>query len=132
MAKKDRKKIFGAYAIISQIKTMADGSLRVQVDCQEMSPEHEAIIFANRNTHGYFIYANADIPPTQKEVDNLDLPAFVTKEPTEKTPSKRLRNVLYLLWKKRGEKDLYGRPCTSDEFYVQILEKVINAYKDKL
>lgn len=59
---------------------------------------------------------------TQAEIDKLD---EVDVELEGKTKSQRLRSVLYLYSKQLGEEDF-------KKFYSEYMEKIIQAYKNKL
>ena|SRR5690606_19939706 len=105
---------------ISKITTMADRSLRLQVDTQELSSEEMAQIFPLYGKYGYFGFA--------EHIDNVDIkdlpPVVVDKD--EKSPSQRLRGVLYVLWEQTGKKG------TFEVFYRIKMEEIINHFKDKL
>jgi len=124
------KNIFKAPATISKILTMADRTIRLQVDCQEMSAEDEAIVLKARNTLGWFLFAETEM--TQDEFDNMNLPDYKPTERGDKTPSQRLRAVIYLVWEKKGKKDMYGSVCDFDTYYKQIMEHFIGLCKNKL
>jgi hypothetical protein len=64
------------------------------------------------------------IPQIEAE-DLLNLPEIKTD--AKKTPSQRLRNVLYRNW----EKDNGGHE-DFESYYLAMMEKLINHYKDKL
>ena len=71
---------------------------------------------------GWFAF----LPDTKiQEEDIINLPPL-PKNPDKKTPAKRLRAVLYILWKQNGEK---GDP---ELFYNSYMEKIINKIKDNL
>lgn len=109
---------------------MADRTIRLQVDCQEMTAEAEAIILKSRNTIGYFLYGETEI--VEEDLEEMNLPDYKPLEKSDKSPSQRLRAVLYLLWIQKGKKDIYGQPCDSDSYYKQILIQLIAKYKDML
>jgi len=108
-------------AEISRVQTMADGGLRLFVDTQEVGPEDKGLIMGLHKKLGWFLFAETAL---EKE-DTLDLPE-IKFEKGEKTPSQRLRAVLFLLWEKQG------KVGTSEEFYRRYLEKVIENLKSKL
>src|SRR3990167_904740 len=92
---------------ITKITTMSNGALRIQVDSQEnIHPEDKARIMELHEKLGVFVFAEA-----LKDEDLLDLPE-VKIEKSDKTPSQRLRAVLYRLWETTDKKR------TSDEFYL--------------
>lgn len=59
------------------------------------------------------------------DLDNIDLDL----EDTTKTPSKRLRNVLYRIWEQEHSNN--SVPIFKD-FYKTEMEKIITHYKGKL
>jgi len=114
--------MFQVPAHISKITTMGDRSLRLQVDVsQELSPEENAKVFQLYNTLGYFIFKDAQIEP-----DDIDVPDYVKEFKTDKTPSQRLRAVLYIHWEQNGKQGKF------DDYYKSKLEEIINHFKDKL
>ena len=52
---------------VNGIRTMADGSLRIQVDTQELPAETLTRIFQLKNQHGLVLFSTDEI--TQAEVD---------------------------------------------------------------
>lgn len=123
-------KIFKAPGNISKITTMAStNTLRLQVDCQELSANEEAIVFSARNKFGWFLFAEGE--KSGDEFDNIELPK-ITLEPDEKSPATRLRAVLYRLWEESGKRDERGQECASETFYKIYMEKYIDHCKKKL
>jgi len=121
------KKIFTAPGVISKIVTMADRTIRIQVDCQEMNPDEEVVILQARNKLGWFLFGESEIIE-----EDIKLPDYRPVEKRDKTPSQRLRAVLWRLWEQKGKKDIYGQPCDSDTYYRQIMESLIGKYKEML
>lgn len=108
-------------ATISKITTMADKSLRLQVDTQEVSPQEKSDIFAHHDTLGWFVFADAPI----KEVKLDELPKIVLDE-EEKSPSARLRAVLYVYWKDKNLSEDF------EVFYRRKMNSIIESVKGKL
>lgn len=115
-------KIFQVPATISQVKTMASG-LRVSVDTQDnLSPDAISRVFQMKGGLGWFTFNQHIIEPD----DIIDLPKL-KRDDKQKTPSERLRAVLYIYW----QQDNHGYE-DSELFYRYYVEKVIDAIKDKL
>ena len=117
------KKLLKAPATISKITTMEDRVLRLQVDCQEMTPEDEATLLGLRDSLGWFLFAenHQDIQPE----DMVDLPEIKT-EKGQKTDSQRLRATLFVYWKQQKRAEDF------ELFYKQYINKVIENIKSKL
>lgn len=102
---------------------MEDRVLRLQVDCQEMTTEDEAILLGLRDSLGWFLFAenSKDIQPE----DMVDLPEIKT-EKGHKTDSQRLRATLFVYWKQQKRAEDF------ELFYKQYINKVIENIKSKL
>lgn len=106
---------------ISKLMTMSDKGIRVQVDTQELSSEDKAYLFSLHNKYGHFVFVEGEVKP-----DGLNIPESVPEFKNEKSQSQRLRSVLFVLWEQNG------KPNTSERFYREHMEKIIEHYKDKL
>lgn len=122
-------KTFKAPAVISKIMSMADNSLRLQMDCQEMSPEDEAIVLGARNKYGWFAFREGEEEIGNEEIPDVKLPK---RDEDRKSQSQRIRGIIYLLWEQGGKKDLYGNSCDSETYYNQYTERLIEKMKEKL
>lgn len=110
-------------ATIAKITTMADRSLRLEVDTQEITdPEVKRTIFEMHDKLGYFFFNESEI----RQIDTSKLPEVAPIEKGEKTPSERLRAVLYV-W---HEQQKLTEPF--DTFYRRTIEKYIQQIKEKL
>lgn len=96
---------------------LADGSWRFILDCNEMPPEQLAEMAKLSGKFGSFAFAEGKI--TEKDVPEPE-PEFKN----EKSVSQRLRNVLYILWEKKGKQGEF------EVFRKKHMEKIINQYKD--
>ena len=110
-------------SLISKVTTMSDRSLRLQVDTQELSPETSADVFSCYNQYGSFVFVRGEdgIPE-----DQIKIPEYQPVEKTDKSPSQRLRNVLYVMWEQKNLKDPF------DDYYRKQMEIIINHFKSKL
>ena len=115
------KKIFTAQAFISKISTMDDKTLRVSMDCQEMSGADEAVLFSVRKKAGWFLFSEQEI----KQEDVANLPD-IQIEKSEKHPSQRLRACIWRLW------ELTDRKQDFEVFYRLKMDKIIEWIKTKL
>ena len=115
------KEIFQVPAVITKISTMSKW-LRLTVDTQEIvNPDNLHTLFTLNEKVGYFTFSSHQIEPD----DILDLPPI--KVESKKTPSERLRGVIFRLW----EKDNNGYD-DFNLFYQFYMEKLIERLKERL
>lgn len=110
---------------ICGIRTMADGSLRIQIDTQELPSETMMRIFDLRNMPGMVLVSSDKITQAEQTAVENATSEFL---PKHKTHSQRLRAVLFKLWKQKGEAQGYE----FDTFYANTMERLIDHYKTKL
>jgi len=116
--------IFQVPAIIKQPKMMADNTLRFTVDCQEMTPEENARLFALNNKQGWFLFKINEIE--KDEIPEDDAPEFEG----QKSLSQRLRDVIFIYWKQQKEKGKTTK--TFSQFREEWMENKIKIIKDNL
>ena len=83
-------------SILDKITTLKDGGAKVVFETQELTEGVMSDLFKMRNKLGWLFFA----PEGVNEVEIPEDPPTEFKE--DKTPSQRLRAVLYLYWKKLG------------------------------
>jgi len=108
-------------AIIEKISTRVDNTISINISTQELEPSEAAILFTLKGKQGWFLFAENKF---EKE-DVPNEPAVEFK--SDKSPSQRLRSVLYIYWK-----DNTNKAKTFDEFYKSWIEKKIQEIKDNL
>jgi hypothetical protein len=112
-------KPFTAPAILTIGAPTKDGGMRLKLETQEITNEQKVDLLGYNNTFGNFIFS----PNPLQEND-------IPKEPAKregKTPSERLRGVLYLIYMETG-----GKQENFYQFYLEQMEKIINHYKLKI
>lgn len=108
--------------IIGGIRSLKDGSVSVTLETQELSAGKAGELFSLRNKIAYVYISERQISlPDQNMINKLE------PEMQGKTPSLRLRNVLFLSWQQNQE----GYP-DSDSHYRAKMEMIINTYKSNL
>lgn len=122
--KKANEELFQAPAEIMKLETMAAGGVRVVIDTQEITDSNDlAKLFRlKKGSVGWFVFKNTEIKG--EDVPDGDLPQ---EEGEKKTPSERFRAVLFVYWK-----EVKGGNGDFNTFYRDTIEKLINAYKEKL
>tara|TARA_R100000234_G_scaffold102898_1_gene72250 strand:+ start:47 stop:433 length:387 start_codon:yes stop_codon:yes gene_type:complete len=117
---------------VETIATRADGSIKVVVGSQELSSDTMTRLFDLRRKVGYVLISTKEI--SQEQIDAVET-STANKEFSEKTPSQRLRGVLYILWEKLQPKENdqgIEKFVDFDLFYKRKLNEIINHYKKQL
>lgn len=104
---------------LTKLETRVDGSIKVIIETQELSGSDMADLFAYRGQLGYTTFT----PNPEAVVDVPD----VKVEDNGKSPSQRLKAVLYVMWEQSGKK-----VDTFTMYYEMQMERIINQIKDKL
>lgn len=106
---------------IKGIKQMADGSLTIPVNTQELPPEKMAALF----TMSKFAYVTFKPETfTRAELDNLDqMKSDVT---FGKTLSKRMRNTLYVVYKNKNIDESF------ENYYSRRMNELIELLKEEV
>lgn len=86
--------------IVSSIRSLKDGSVSVCIETQELSPAKAGELFSFRKKVAMMYVSPKDVV-TQKEMSQVD--EINADMPQGKTPSNRMRNVLFVLWKQDNE-----------------------------
>lgn len=98
-----------------------DGSAKLTFDTRELNAEEIFTIMALRNTEGWICFApNADDLETPDERAEVE----------EKTPSERLRNVLFVWYKQETQAGRFVG--LFETFRKEKMEKIIEGVKSKL
>lgn len=97
------------------VSYLADGGVSLRFSTKELSPEDRVKVSYSHRQYGWICFKenafkDEDIPKQQAEDG-------------EKSPSQRLRAVLYILWKQRGSKGDY------ESFYRRQLDVAIDRVK---
>jgi len=117
-------------ASIDKVETMADKTLKLLVyTSRELTPEDETKIMRFRNQEGYMIFSPEDFNIEDIE----DLPEEKPEFKNQKTPSERLRNVLFVFYTQTHEwKEDQEHRKKFDIWRADQMEKFINLIKSKL
>lgn len=109
---------FETPAQLMGIRSMVDGGMGVTFHTNELTAEEKAAIMGFHMKAGWLLFSPNPIAET-------DIPK-IQAEKGAKTPSQRLRAVLFILWKQSGSLDDFER------FYQQYMESFTNQIKMKL
>ena len=108
---------------VDKITTLKDGGNKITIETQELPPEHMTKLFE---------FANKQVWTLFKETPDIKMEEIDVQEPEpefkgEKSPSVRLRNVLYILHKEK-----YLSNGSFDDFYKKQMENIIKQFKEKI
>ena len=112
-------------AQIEGIATRSDKTLKLVIGTQELPPNEAGRLFGMNQRMAYIAIKEEAFQ--QKEIDNVEQLSVNPDDTKNRTPSQRLRAVLYVLWKESPQ----GHP-TFDSFYSQKIEQMISHFKDKI
>lgn len=112
-------KTISVHGILDSIATSKDRTLKIIFRTQELPAEEAGILHGLCHAEGYVAFSGSPIEAIEapKEVKSMD---------QGKTPSRRLRAVLYVLWKQRGSNGDF------ESYYKQAYEKFIDTVKAQL
>jgi uncharacterized protein YeaO (DUF488 family) len=111
-------------AILESFRSLKDKTLKLSFETNEPTPEQLNQIAVNSQKYGYLVFSGNQLTPEQLEsIDKAKNDLY----DSSKSPSKRLRSVLYVWF----EKDNKGFK-TFEDFYLHQMERVINNVKEKL
>lgn len=108
--------------LVTSLSTKVDGSIKVSLETRELSAADSATLFELRGAEAWAIISESELKD-----EDVKLP---TERPDPavgtKTPSQRLRAVLYRLWEQgKGGTDF-------ESFYRVRMEQIIDQLKGKL
>ena len=111
--------------IIEGIKTRKDKTLSISISTNEISPEKASELMRLNQSYCFTAFKPDEFKTNEVEaLENLETGY---EDDNKKTPSQRLRSVLFVAWKQKSEG--FER---FDDFYTYKMEKIIEHYKSKL
>lgn len=111
-------------AILESFRSLKDKTIKISFETQEPTAEQMQEIAMNNQKYGYLVFSGNQLSDEQLlEIEKSKNDLY----DSSKTPSKRLRNVLYIWWQKdnKGYKEF-------NDYYLYQMERIINNVKDKL
>ena len=115
------KKLFQVSATIESISTRKDRTMKCFVGTQELVPEQMAILMDLHDKIGWFLFAENEL--RVEDVPNVDAVEFSG----DKSPSKRLRDFLFIYWEKCTDKK-----TPFDMFWKNWCDKKCNEIRESL
>ena len=107
-------------ASIEKISTRVDNTIAITISTQELQPEACTELFKLKGKLGWLLFS-------EQVMDEKDIPDEKIEFEGEKTPSKKLRDLLFIYWDKNTSKQ-----TPFDTFWKQWVEKKCNEIKDTL
>lgn len=104
-------------AIMTGFASHADGGAGIRFTTNELAGEDYVALASEKGKFGWLIFKEND-------VQDEDIPNEQAEE--AKTPSQRLRAVLFVLWTQEGKKGNF------EDYYRNRMEKLIEVIKNKL
>lgn len=104
---------------------LKDNGWSISIATPELRPDQVSQVAQLKNTQGFAAFKPVEF--TDDEIKALSEANTDIDNPKGKTRSERLRNVLFALFK---HQDPIG--VTFDQFYADMMEKIISHYKSKL
>lgn len=114
-------KNFQVPATLEGVSLLKDGGCSLRFHTNELTPEEKTVISTYYQQFGWLLFSDQE-----HDEKDLELEA-IRKDVGGKTPSQRLRGVLYILYQQSGRLDL-----TFEQFYAQKMEYIINQIKANL
>lgn len=111
-------------AQLESYRSLKDKTLKITFETNELNPQDLLGVAENLTQFGYLAFKQEPFKKEEKEmIEQLE----TGYEDRGKTPSQRMRGVLYCLYQKNNEGfDTFTR------FYDHHMEKILNHYKSKL
>jgi hypothetical protein len=109
---------FKVEAVLTRCASTVDGGLSLGFHTKELDPIEKVGIMEFHNKAGWMLFS-----PNQ--IEESDVPT-IPAEIGSKTPSQRLRAVLYIMW----QQQIKAPPF--EEFYLDRMELLINQIKERL
>lgn len=108
--------------IFDNLAFRKDGSVKLSYETPELVTEDLHFLLGQRNTQGWLIYS-----PNQLQEEDIPLEDSDIKQ---KTPSQRLRNVLFVLYQQAVDKGTFVGEFQA--YYNESMERIIQQLKDKI
>lgn len=98
-----------------------DGSIKLSFDSRELSPEEYMVVMGFRNTEGWLCFS-----PNEHDLETPEENAEID----EKSPTERLRNVLFVWYKQETDSGKFVG--LFETFRKTKMEQIIEGVKKKL
>lgn len=111
--------IFDVAGILTLGAPTHDGGMRLRVETQELQDAEKLALIKANGKFGHFLFKENEFQ--QEDIPTEDI------EDKQKTPAKRLRNTLFVLFIQEG-----GKKSEFEPWYRDRMEKLITQIKTRL
>jgi len=120
----EEKTLLQISSLIEKVESRADKTWKIVVGTQELDEDQARALIKLAHRQGWFLFKETPIETSEIE----DIPEVALDTPKAKTPSQRLRAVLYRWW----EQNYKMKYPEFEVFYIKQMEKLIEKIKEKL
>ena len=113
------KRIFTVPAILDGFRPLKDGGASITFHTQELTREDKVEAMEYYDSFGYLLFS-------KNEIEMSDVPKGNATDDKGKSPSTRLRNTLFVLWKQQGSNGDF------ESWYKRQMESIIDQVKERL
>lgn len=110
---------FQVEAILEGVTPRKDGGVSLRFVTNEVSKDDKVMLMEFYQSFGWLMFS-------ANEFQESDIPTEAAKHDVGASPSKRLKSVLFVLWKQQGENGDF------DAFYKKKMEQFIDRVKENL
>jgi hypothetical protein len=114
-------KTFQVPATLEGVSLLKDGGVSLRYHTNELPPEEKTVISEYYQKFGWLLFSEQEHSEKELELEEI------RKDIGGKTPSQRLRSVLYILHQQSGRLDL-----TFEQFYAEKMNRIIDQIKANL
>ena len=115
--------MFQVPSVINSVKTLVDGGNKLSITTRELKPDEMTKLFELKGNEGWLLFKGKPI----KENDLEKIPDIPVDEFDKKSPSQRLRDRMYIYYKKTHNDVKDFR-----QWYANALDTLGQQYLDKI
>lgn len=108
-------------ATLEGVSLMKDGGVSLRFHTNELSPADKTELSNYFQKFGWLLFAEQEHDESELDLEEI------RKDTGGKSPSQRLRSVLYVMYTQSGEKDVLF-----ETYYARQMERFINLVKQNL
>ena len=112
------KELIAVPAVVEDFKPKKDRSWVLKFETRELTSDEVKVLVDNYQGEGWLVFSPNHINTSQIPVEQADAGV--------KSPSKRLKDVIFIYWKQNGSKGDF------DAYYKTTIQKMIESIQEKL